>query len=231
METDAVIGRVLDALEKSGAAAHTLVLLTSDNGKAAYTGAAELEKLGHFSSGPLRGYKASVWEGGHREPFIVRWPGVVQPGSTCSQNVQQADIMATLAEVWGAKLPDNAGEDSFSFLPLLKGADKPTRENAVNTAGNGLPSLRKGPWKLVFAADPQQKTKVQLYNLDDDLGETKNLASEKPELVAEMTALMEQLIVQGRSTPGEKQKNDVTVTRYPRTDPAAAPKRKAKQQK
>ena len=231
METDAVIGRVLDALEKSGTAANTLVLFTADNGKAAYTGAAELEKLGHFSSGPLRGYKASVWEGGHREPFIVRWPGVVQPGSTCTQNVQQADIMATLAEVWGAKLPDNAGEDSFSFLPLLKGADKPTRENAVNTAGNGLPSLRKGPWKLVLAADPQQKTKVQLYNLDDDLGEAKNLASEKPELVAEMTVLMEQLIVQGRSTPGAKQKNDVTVTLYPRTDPAAAPKRKAKKQK
>jgi arylsulfatase A-like enzyme len=227
METDAVIGRVLDALEKSGAAANTLVFFTADNGKAAYTGAAELEKLGHFSSGPLRGYKTSVYEGGHREPFIVRWPGVVQPGSTCAQLVHQADVLATLAELWGAKLPENAGEDSFSFLSLLKGADKPTRENAVSCAAAGTPGLRKGPWKLVFAVDPQKKTKVQLYNLDDDLGETKNLATEKPELVAEMTALMEQLIAQGRSTPGAKQKNDVTVVRYPREAPAA-PKRKGR---
>jgi arylsulfatase A-like enzyme len=227
METDAVIGRVLDALEKSGAAAHTLVLFTADNGKAAYTGAAELEKLGHFSSGPLRGYKTSVYEGGHREPFIVRWPGVVQPGSVCKQLVHQADILATLAELWGAKLPDNAGEDSFSFLSLLKGAEKPTRENAVSCAAAGTPGLRKGPWKLIFAADPAAKTKVQLYNLDDDIGEAKNLAAQKPELVAEMSALMEQLIVQGRSTPGEKQKNDMTVIRYPREAPAA-PKRRGK---
>ncbi len=230
METDAVIGRVLAALEKSGAAANTLVLFTSDNGKAAYTGAAELEKLGHFSSGPLRGYKASVWEGGHRVPFMVRWPGVVQPGSVCRQLVHQADVIATLADLWGTKLPENAGEDSFSFMSLLKGADQPVRENAVSCAAAGIPGLRKGPWKLILAPDLQKKTKVQLYNLDDDIGETKNLAAEKPELVAEMMGLMEQLIVQGRSTPGAKQKNDVTVIRYPRAEPAAAPKRKAKKQ-
>ena len=102
METDAVVGRVLEALEKSGVADNTLVVFTSDNGKAAYTGAAELEKLGHYPSGPLRGYKASVYEGGHREPFIVRWPGVVQPGSVCGQLVHQADILATLADIFGA---------------------------------------------------------------------------------------------------------------------------------
>jgi hypothetical protein len=97
----------------------------------------------------------------------------------------------------------------------------------VSCAAAGTPGLRKGPWKLIFAADPAAKTKVQLYNLDDDIGEAKNLAAQKPELVAEMSALMEQLIVQGRSTPGEKQKNDMTVIRYPREAPAA-PKRRGK---
>ena len=219
METDAVIGHVLDALEKSGVAANTLVLFTSDNGKAAYTGAAELEQMGHFSSGPLRGYKASVFEGGHREPFIVRWPGVVQPGTVCQQLVHQADVMATLAELWGAKLPDNAGEDSFSLLPLLRGVDKPVRENAVSCAATGIPGLRKGPWKLIFAPDPKAKMKVQLYNLDDDIGETKNLAAEKPELITELSALMDKLVTSGRSTPGAVQANDVNVIRYPREAP------------
>jgi len=209
METDAIVGRVLDALDKSGAANNTLVIFTSDNGKAAYTGAVDLEKKGHYSSGPLRGYKMSVYEGGHREPYIVRWPGVVKPGSVCGQLVHQADIMATLADILGAKLPDNAGEDSFSFVPLLKGGDKPIRPHAVSCAHNGVPGLRKGDWKFIAG------TKPELYNLADDIGETKNLAAAKPELVAEMKALLEKLITDGRSTPGAPQKNDVEVRRFP----------------
>jgi arylsulfatase A-like enzyme len=206
METDAVVGRVLDALEKSGAADNTLIIFTSDNGKAAYTGAAALEKLGHHSSGPLRGYKTSVYEGGHRVPFIVRWPGVVKPGAACDQLVHQADIMATLADILGAKLPDNAGEDSFSFLPLLKGDDKPIRQHAVSCAAAGTPGLRDGNWKLVAGTQPE------LYNLADDIGETKNLAAEQPERVAAMSALLKKLVTDGRSAPGTPQKNDVTVT-------------------
>ncbi|HUT09223.1 MAG TPA: arylsulfatase [Thermoguttaceae bacterium] len=209
METDAVVGRVLEALEKSGSAPGTLVLFTSDNGKAAYTGAAELETLGHYSSGPLRGYKASVYEGGHREPFIVRWPGVVKPGSACSQLVHQADVLATLADVLGTKLPDNAGEDSFSLLPLLRGEDKPVREHAVSCAAGGTPGLRRGDWKFIAGAKPE------LYNLADDIGETNNLAAAEPEVVAEMKTLLEQLITNGRSTPGPPQKNDVEVRRFP----------------
>ncbi len=215
METDAVVGRVLDAIEKSGAADRTLVIFTSDNGKAAYTGAAELESKGHFPSGPFRGYKTSVYEGGHRMPFIVRWPGVVKPGSTCGQLVHHADLMATLADILGAKLPDTAGEDSFSFATLLKGADNPIRPHAVSCAAAGIPGLRRGPWKLILAADPQAKTDVQLYNLDSDIGETKNLAAEQPDRVTQMKALLEKIITDGRSTPGAPQKNDVTVRRYP----------------
>jgi arylsulfatase A-like enzyme len=209
METDAVIGRVLDALDKTGAAANTFVLLTSDNGCAQYIGVEKMEAQGHYPSGPLRGYKTSVWEGGHRVPFIVRWPGVAKPGSVCSQLVHQADTIRTLADILGAKLPDNAGEDSFSLVPLLKGADKPIRPHAVSCAAIGTPGVRRGDWKFIPG------TKPELYNLADDIGETKNLAGEKPELVVEMKALLEKLITDGRSTPGPKQKNDVTVRRFP----------------
>ncbi|MCX7044139.1 MAG: arylsulfatase [Candidatus Sumerlaeota bacterium] len=214
METDAVVGRVLEALDKSGMADNTLVLFTGDNGKAAYTGAAELEKQGHYPSGPLRGYKTSVYEGGHREPFIVRWPGVVKPGSVCGQLVHQADIMATLADIFGAKLPDNAGEDSFSFVSLLKGEDKPIRQHAVSCAASGVPGFRSGPWKLILAADPAAKTDAQLYNLDTDIGETKNLAAAEPKRVEEMSAQLEKVITDGRSTPGAPQKNDIKVIRH-----------------
>ena len=136
--------------------------------------------------------------------------------------------MATCAAIAGAKLPDNAGEDSFSLLPLLKGTDKPVREHAVSCASSGVPGLRRGPWKLILERDLKAKTDVQLYNLDDDIGEMTNLASEKPELVAEMSALMEKLITDGRSTPGAKQKNDMEVRRYPST--AAAQKRATSKQ-
>lgn len=215
METDAAVGSVLDALEKNGLADNTLVIFTSDNGKAAYTGAAELEAKGHYSSGPLRGYKTSVFEGGHREPFIVRWPGMVKAGSSCDQLIHQADIMATLAEIFGVKLPDSAGEDSFSFLSLLKGGQSPIRPHAVSCAASGVPGLRQGPWKLICAPDTKARTDVQLYNLESDIGETKNLAAQEPQRVGEMKALLEKIITQGRSTPGEPQKNDVTVRRFP----------------
>ena len=224
METDAVVGRVLDALERNGAADGTLVVFTSDNGCAPYIGAAELEANGHFPSGPLRGYKSDVWEGGHRVPFIVRWPGVVRPGSECVQLVHQADLMATFAEILGAKLPDTAGEDSFSLMTLLKGGDEPVRENAVSCSMRGVPGLRRGSWKLILDPGSGGWTRgggdqpVQLYNLADDLGETRNLAAEQPERVTQMKALLEKLITDGRSTPGAPQKNDVEVRRYPLKD-------------
>jgi arylsulfatase A len=224
METDAVVGRVLAALEKSGAADNTLVIFTADNGCAPYIGVPDLEKKGHYPSGPLRGAKADAWEGGHRVPFIVRWPGVVKPGSVCDQLVYQADFLRTFADVFGVKLPDTAGEDSFSLMPLLKGDDKPIRENAVSASIQGTPALRSGSWKYIpapgaggWGGGGDQSQPVQLYNLANDLGETKNLATTMPEKVAEMKALLEKLITDGRSTPGAPQKNDVEVVRYPRT--------------
>jgi hypothetical protein len=124
-------------------------------------------------------------------------------------------------------LPEHAGEDSISFLPLLKDPDQPVRTHAVSCACDGTPSVRQGPWKLVLAADEQAQTPVQLYHLGSDLGETKNVAAAQPKLVAELRALMEQWIVAGRTTPGERQKNDIKVRRYPRAN-AAAQKARAK---
>jgi len=233
METDAIVGRVLDALEKSGVADNTLVVFTSDNGCAHYIGKPDLEKMGHYPSGPLRGAKADAWEGGHRVPFIVRWPGRVKAGSVCDQLVQQSDLIATFAEVLGTKLPDNAGEDSVSLMPLLKGGDQPVRENAVSASAGGTPGIRSGSWKYIPAPGSHgskgcdQSHPVQLYNLADDLGETRNLAAAMPEKVTEMTALLEKLITEGRSTPGAAQKNDVEVRRYPATPVKTAAKKKA----
>ena len=231
METDALIGRVLAALAASGAADNTLVLFTSDNGCAPYIGISDLEKMGHYPSGPLRGAKADAWEGGHRVPFIVRWPGKVKASSVCDQLVQQSDLIATFAEALGTRLPDNAGEDSVSLMPLLKGGDQPVRGNAVSASIGGVPALRSGSWKYIPAPGSggwgkggDQSQAVQLYNLADDLGETKNLAAAMPEKVTEMKALLEKLITDGRSTPGEPQKNDVEVVRFPKT---GAPKAKA----
>jgi arylsulfatase A-like enzyme len=235
---------VLEALDKSGALENTLLVFTSDNGCAPYVGnttleetqdqrmkgwpwdrnlppVAAMEEKGHFPSGPFRGYKSDVWEGGHRVPFIVRWPNKVQPGSSSAQLVHQADLMATVAEIIGIKLPDNAGEDSFSLLTLLKGGNKPVRKNAVSTSISGLPGLRQENWKYIAGPGSggwttgESDFSIQLYDLAADPGETKNLASAAPDRVKQMQHLLEKLINEGRSTPGPSQKNDVEVIRYP----------------
>lgn len=205
MQTDAVVGQVLEALKHNGIDRNTIVIFTSDNGCGPYIGAKELEAKGHYVSGPLRGYKGDVWEGGHRVPFIVKYPGVVQPGSANHQLIHQADIMATLADILGRKLPPDAGVDSYSFLPLLKGKNKPVRPTAVSCRADGIQGIRKGSWKLICTAKPQ------LFDLSTDIGETRDLAAEKPKLVAEMLKLRKEMIVNGRSTKGPRQDNDVEV--------------------
>lgn len=224
METDAIVGQVLQALETSGAAKDTLVIFTSDNGCAPYIGVTDLEKRGHYPSGSLRGYKADAWEGGHRVPFIVRWPGVVKPGTVNDQLVHQADLLATFAEVLETKLPANAGEDSFSLLPLLRGGDRPVRETSVSCSISGVPSLRLGDLKYIAAPGSggwgkggDQSQPVQLYDLARDIGETKNLATSDAKRLKQMQARLEKLITQGRSNPGKPQGNDVKVRRYPKT--------------
>lgn len=207
METDDAIGRILTALEETGAAPNTFVFFSSDNGYETAIGIKPLEAKGHFPSGPLRGYKRDVWEGGHREPFIVRYPGVAKAGTVSDALVHHADLMATVADLLGAKLPPTAGEDSFSLLPHLRAPATPVRPHAISTGANGTQSLRDGPWKLVCLPKPQ------LYNLTDDLAEKTDLAAQHPDRVKSMLALRERLIEEGRSTPGHRQPNDVPVKR------------------
>lgn len=222
METDAVIGKILDVIDRVDIADNTLVVFTSDNGCAPYIGVQDLEKRGHYPSGPLRGYKADAWEGGHRVPFIVRWPQVVRAGSTCDYLVHQADLLATLAEILGIELQEDQGEDSFSLLGLLKGNPQAIRQTSVSCSIQGVPSLRDGSMKYIPApgsggwgkgGDTSQP--VQLYDLLSDLGETKNLAAKQPQRVEAMQALLEKIIASGRSNSGKPQKNDVRVKRYP----------------
>ncbi len=246
METDAIIGNVLESLAENGLKDNTLVIFTSDNGCAPYIGNVTIEEAmdttfnnwrwsrekledlpvkameakGHFPSGPLRGYKSDVWEGGHRVPFIVRWPGKVKPGTVSTQLIHQADIMATVANILGVSLPENAGEDSFSLLPLLKGKEAPVRIHAVSTSLRGIPAIRKGPWKLILGEGSGgwcpggDGKEVQLYNLENDLGETDNLAEEMPDKVTEIRDLMDKIITGGRSNEGPQQENDAEVIRY-----------------
>jgi arylsulfatase A-like enzyme len=213
---------VLQALEDGGVAGNTLVVFTSDNGFAPYTGVKQLEARGHFPSGPLRGYKGDAWEGGHRVPFIVRWPGQVPAAAVSHHLVHHADLMATLADILGTKLPGNAGEDSFSLLPLLRGGDRPPRDHAISQGMNGRFAIRQGSWKLVagpgsggswssFSVKLPGDAGPQLYDLAADLGETRNRHAEEPERAAELRELLDRLIARGRSTPGAPQSNDVKI--------------------
>lgn len=199
MQTDAVVGAVLQALKESGAEQNTLVLFASDNGCAPEARIADLETMGHFPSGNLRGAKFVAWEGGHRLPFIVRWPGVVEPNTTCDQLAHQADLMATFSDMFGYTLPPDAGEDSVSLLPLLTGSTEAVREHAISASARGEIALRVGDWKYItwFAKRKARQRGAaaggELYNLADDPGEKKNLIKQHPERVAEMRALLGKL--------------------------------------
>lgn len=201
---DHMLGQLLDALEKKGLAGNTLVIATADNGAAGRAYA------------PLRASKTSIYEGGHRVPFVARWPGKIKPGSVSDQTICLNDLFATSAEIIGVELPENAAEDSVSILPALTGTAKaPLREATVHQSMSGDLALRKGPWKLVFL----KSGKRELYHLDNDIGETKDLAVENPEVVQELVALMERYIADGRSTPGAKQSADGSV-KWPALEPS-----------
>jgi len=225
METDWSLGLVMDAIDNAGIASNTLFVFTSDNGVAPYIGVKELEAKGHFPSELRRGYKADIWDGGHRIPFIARWPGKIKAGSHCEQLTCLTDLMATSAEILGAKLPDNAGEDSVSILPALLGtAGKPLHEAVVHHSINGSFAIRQGQWKLELCAssggwsapkpgskEAKQLPPVQLYDMAKEVGERDNEYKAHPEIVAQLTALLKKYIADGRSTPGAPQKNDAAI--------------------
>ncbi|MEI6653967.1 MAG: arylsulfatase [Verrucomicrobiota bacterium] len=218
MQTDWALGQVMAAVDQAGIAANTLLIFTSDNGCSPAADVANLEKQGHFPSADLRGYKADIWDGGHRIPLIVRWPEVTKPGSKCGQLTCLIDLLATCAGILGATLPDPSGEDSVSILPLLQGLDKPVREAVVHHSINGMFALRQANTKLIFGAgsggwskNDGDKAPLQLYDMSQGLGERENRQSNAPAEVARLTQLMERYLADGRSTPGPPQKNDVAI--------------------
>jgi arylsulfatase A-like enzyme len=225
MMTDAIVGEVLTALDQAGLADNTLVFFTADNGCSPAAGTSKLEKTGHFASALFRGYKADIWDGGHRVPFFVRWPGKVKAGSQNAQLICHTDFMATCAEILGVKLPDNAAEDSVSLLPALLGTESASlRQSVVHHSINGRFAVHEGQWKLCLCpgsggwgkpsdadATKQGLPAVQLYDLGTDIAETKNLSAMHPDIVARLTKQLEGSIANGRSTPGTKQDNDAEI--------------------
>lgn len=222
MQTDHVIGEIQKALVKIDQAEDTLIIFTSDNGCSKAAGIPTLAKQGHKVSAHLRGSKADLWDGGHRIPFIVKWPGKVKPNTTSNQLICLTDLFATVSDILKKDLPSKAAEDSVSFLPSLFGKKiVSTRAGVIHHSISGHFAYRKGPWKLLLAkasggwTSPTEKqapagsSPGQLYNMSADLGEKKNLYDLKPEMVASLLAHLENDIAQGRSTKGPKSENDL----------------------
>ncbi len=221
MQVDWTVGQVMQAVEAKGIADNTLIILTSDNGATPGADFQALGDKGHDPSGPYRGHKADIFEGGHRVAFVARWPNVIQAGSTAEQTICHTDLLATAAEITGFELPPGAGEDSASLLPLMQGIDRPVREATVHHSVNGSFAIRQGRWKLCLCPGsggwsqprPQQAAKqnlpaVQLFDLEADIAEEHNVQADHPQIVERLTNLLQRYIDEGRSTPGERQHND-----------------------
>jgi arylsulfatase A-like enzyme len=214
-ETDASVGAVLQALEETGAARHTIVIFTSDNGPAPLANMIQdLREKGHDSAGGWRGAKQDLYEGGHRVPFIVRWPGVVSAGSSSAALIGLVDVFATMSSVLGEPLTSAIAEDSVSFLPVLRNpvAAFDRGSALVMQSGPGFFAIREGRWKLCLApgsgglsaprpGSPEEKTlpPVQLFDLDADPGETRNLQAEHPRVVTQLRERLETYRAAGRS--------------------------------
>lgn len=186
MTVDHYVGEVLTSLQKAGMSDNTLVMFSSDNGPVWYE--KDVKHFDHRSVGPLRGAKGSVWEGGHRVPFIAKWPGYIKANSTSGQTIAFADVFATLAEVAGQdRIKNGTAEDSESFLSALLDENQRSKRSPIL---HGSRSIRNGDWKLIatkgsrgFGADKSVKYGVELYDLNKDLSESKNLADSMPAMV------------------------------------------------
>ena len=210
IETDYHIGRVLRFLKEQGIDDDTLVVFTSDNGPER-PWKEHLEEFGHDSRGGFREGKRSVYEGGHRVPFLIRWPnGIESPGRSWAAPVGQVDLLATFAEIVDVKLPADAGEDSQSFASVLLDKDADHQRVPLialgNYGGDTRYSIIDGQWKLILPSKTTDRT--ELYDLAQDKAEKKNLQEQHSQRVTTLTNQLNQIIVSGRSTPGPPQSND-----------------------
>ncbi|TWU35801.1 Arylsulfatase [Novipirellula aureliae] len=223
-ELDYVVGELMETLQSLSIADNTIVIFTSDNGPEVPTVYHMRHDYGHDGARPWRGVKRDNWEGGHRVPFIVRWPGQVAAGATSSELTSLTDVMATVAEINDTVLPNDSAEDSFSILPALLESerDKPIRPYLLQQGFGGKKylAIRRGRWKYLahkgsggnnYATHPQlieyalpdtaPDAEGQLFDLQSDPGETKNLAASHPEIAEGLRSLLQESISSGRSAP------------------------------
>ncbi len=234
MMIDSYMGELSKSIEDLGIGENTIIIFASDNGCSPAAKIDELLAKGHNPSYIYRGHKADIFEGGHRIPFIVKWPAKIKKGSISDQTICTTDLMATCAELVDYSLADSEGEDSFSFLPIIDNDDKTKflREATVHHSINGSFAIRKDEWKLIMCPGsggwsyptPDNKAvietlpKIQLYNLKIDPAESNNLESIQPGKVNELRHLLIKYIEDGRSTPGKKQINDSTNIEWKQID-------------
>ncbi len=207
-EVDWTVGQVMAALQRHNLSENTLVIFTSDNGSPQRDGSnmngevgSVKTHFGHDPSRPWRGLKSDIWEGGHRVPFIARWPGHIAPASVSGEPIILTDLMRTLATLTGYQLPDDAAEDSLDIGSVLWGTapDKPVHDHLIHHSGNGVFAIRQGNWKLILGRSsggftqytpPPDAPAGQLYNLADDPQEEHNLYQQHPDIVQRLTALL-----------------------------------------
>jgi len=218
-QVDATVGAVVQALDDAGLDDNTIVIFTSDNGSPGRNGdndsgpvGSVITQFGHHVSGPWRGLKSDAWEGGHRVPMVVRWPGNIEADTVNELPVCLVDWYATLAQLHGITLEDEQAEDSFTLLDTLRGGVAPPRDHLIHHSGNGTFAIRQGDWKLILGnlgsggfsrpgrvAHTPEGPHGQLYNLADDPSEQDNLWVDYPELVSELGALLDRYKEEGRS--------------------------------
>ena len=241
MQTDATVGAIAEALEKNGFADNTLFIFTSDNGTSKGAGIPALRAKGHYVSAQYRGSKADIWEGGHRVPFIVRWPGTTQPNSKSDQLITLVDVFATVSDITGEKAP-NMAEDSVSFLPALSAQPiQSSRKGVIHHSISGHFAYRQGKWKLILAkasggwTAPKENQvgkdvpKAQVYDMENDPSEQNNLYLTHPEVAERLLANLTADILNGRSTDGPAAKNDVAEIRLWKSERAKKSKRPKRQ--
>ena len=220
-EFDYIVGQLMQALDRLGLTNNTLVIVSSDNGPEVTSVVNMRQDYQHDGARPWRGMKRDQWEGGHRVPFIARWPGNIKPGSTSIQTICLTDVMATCAAVVDAQLQNDDAEDSFNILPILLGeqGNTPVRQYTLHQTISLALAIRRGPWKFLdhkgsggnnynrdhlknyALPETSPEASGQLYNLKTDPGETTNLYFKYPEIVKELKAKLEEFKTTGRSAP------------------------------
>lgn len=229
MQVDHHMGELFTALKKSGLDDNTIVFFTSDNGCSPQGNFEVLKEHGHDPSAGYRGHKADIYEGGHRVPFIVRWPSGIEGGQTTDALACLTDLYATMRDITGQPAEDRGGEDSFSLVPAFKGGDQTGRKTLISHSIGGSFAIREGDWKLCLSAgsggwsaprEPDAKKQklppMQLYNLKSDRGERKNLIDVHPERVNSLLRSLSHEVARGRSTPGKPVSNDRDVSFLPK---------------